>query len=77
VTKEIVRGCEYWLADGRIVEPPYEIEIFFVAETHEFVRRLLAAFALGSVYFGIENKGEEAPTMIPAPRSMSSSCGTR
>jgi hypothetical protein len=29
VVKKIVRGCEYWLAGGRIVEPPYEIEVFF------------------------------------------------
>lgn len=29
VAKKIVRGCEYWFADGRIVEPPYEIEVFF------------------------------------------------
>ena len=28
VVKKIVRGCEYWLADGRIVEFPHEIEIF-------------------------------------------------
>jgi hypothetical protein len=28
VVKKIVRGCEYWLAAGRIVEPPYEIEVF-------------------------------------------------
>jgi hypothetical protein len=52
VVKKIVRGCEYWLAGGRIVEPPYEIEIFFPTETPEDVRKLMAAFALGPVYLG-------------------------
>jgi hypothetical protein len=52
VVKKIVRGCEYWLADGRIVESPYEIEVFFPTETPEVVRRLMAAFALGPVYLG-------------------------
>ncbi len=52
VVKKIVRGCEYWLAAGRIVEPPYEIEVFFPTETPELVSQLLAAFALGPVYLG-------------------------
>jgi hypothetical protein len=29
VARKIVRGCEYWFANGRIVEPPYEIDIYF------------------------------------------------
>jgi hypothetical protein len=52
VVKKIVRGCEYWLAGGRIVESPYEIEVFFLTETPEEVRKLMAAFALGPVYLG-------------------------
>ena len=28
VAKKILRGCEFWLSDGRIVEPPYELEVF-------------------------------------------------
>lgn len=52
VVKKIVRGCEYWLAAGRIVEPPYEIEVFFPTETPELVAQLLAAFALGPVHLG-------------------------
>lgn len=52
VVKKIVRGCEYWLAGGRIVEPPYDIEIFFPTETPELVGQLLDAFALGPVYLG-------------------------
>jgi hypothetical protein len=30
VAKKIVRGCEYWLANGRIIEPPCEIEVLVV-----------------------------------------------
>jgi hypothetical protein len=52
VVGKIVRGCEYWLARGRIVEPPYEIEIFFPSETPEVVDQMTAAFALGPVYLG-------------------------
>lgn len=52
VVKKIVRGCEYWLAGGRIVEPPYEIQVFFPTETPEDVRKLMAAFALGPVFLG-------------------------
>jgi hypothetical protein len=52
VVKKIVRGCEYWLAGGRIVESPYEIEVLFPTETPEDVRKLMAAFALGPVYLG-------------------------
>lgn len=29
VAKKIVRGCEFWLADGRIIEPPYEIDVLY------------------------------------------------
>jgi len=32
VAKKMVRGCEYFLKKGRIVEKPYEIEIYFVHE---------------------------------------------
>ena len=33
IAKKILRGCEYWLAKGRIVEPPYELEVFLPSET--------------------------------------------
>jgi hypothetical protein len=50
VAKKIVRGVEYWLANGRIVEPPYELDIHFVRETPPDVLR---AFAPSSpVYLG-------------------------
>jgi DUF2934 family protein len=52
VVKKIVRGCEYWLADGRIVEPPYEIEVFFPSETPDFVEKMMAGFAFGPVHLG-------------------------
>ena len=52
VVKKIVRGCEYWLSSGRIVEPPYEIEVFFPTETPDDVGKLMAAFALGPVFLG-------------------------
>jgi hypothetical protein len=52
VIQKIVRGCEYWLTDGRIVEPPYEITIMFPTETPELVNRLMAAFAFGPVHLG-------------------------
>jgi hypothetical protein len=52
VVKKIVRGCEYWLAGGRIVEFPYEIEVFFPTETPELVEELLAGFAFGPVHLG-------------------------
>ena|SRR5215510_7372452 len=34
-TKKILRGCEYWMANGRIVEPPYEVDVFLPSETPE------------------------------------------
>jgi hypothetical protein len=30
VAKKIVRGCEFWLANGRIIEPPYELSVYLV-----------------------------------------------
>jgi hypothetical protein len=50
VAKKIVRGVEYWLANGRIVEPPYELNIHFARETPPDV---LKAFAPSNpVYLG-------------------------
>jgi hypothetical protein len=49
VAKKILRGCEYWLANGRIVEPPYELEVFIPRETPEELSRHLA---LGPDYLG-------------------------
>jgi len=49
VAKKILRGCEYWLANGRIIEPPYEIEVFLPSETPEEVSRHLP---FGPEYLG-------------------------
>jgi len=51
VAKKIVRGCEYWLANGRIIEPPYEIETFHVPP--EEIPEVLQMFAnFGPVHLG-------------------------
>lgn len=51
VGEKIGRGCEYWLNNGRIVEPPYEIEVFFVHEGDvPDVLRIFANF--GPIYRG-------------------------
>lgn len=48
---KIVRGCEYWLANGRIVEPPYEVMVYFVYDTD--VPDVVRAFApFGPVHLG-------------------------
>jgi hypothetical protein len=52
VVKKIVRGCEYWLSGGRIVEPPYEINVFYPTSTPADVNNLMAAFAFGPVHLG-------------------------
>jgi Protein of unknown function (DUF2934) len=52
VVKKVVRGCEYLLASGRIVEPPYEIEVFFPSDTPELVAKIMASFAFGPVHLG-------------------------
>ena len=39
VVKNIVRGCEYWLAGGRIVESPYEIEVFLCGTFRQLYAR--------------------------------------
>jgi hypothetical protein len=52
VVKKIVRGCEYWLAGGRIIEPPYEINVFYPTSTPADVNNLMAAFAFGPVHLG-------------------------
>jgi hypothetical protein len=49
VAKKILRGCEYWLANGRVVEPPYEIEVFLPSETPEELSRHLP---FGPEYLG-------------------------
>lgn len=50
VAKKILRGCEYWLGSGRIIEPPYDIEVFFPRETPQDVLQVFAPF--GPVYLG-------------------------
>jgi hypothetical protein len=49
VAKKILRGCEYWLADGRIVEPPCELEVFIPREAPE---ELLQHMPFGPDYLG-------------------------
>jgi hypothetical protein len=44
VAKKIVRGCEYWLAGGRIIDPPYEIELYLVPEVPQDVLRMFGLF---------------------------------
>jgi len=46
VVKKVVRGCEYWLANARLVEPPYDIEVIFAREPTEFVTKVMARFAV-------------------------------
>lgn len=29
VSRKIVRGCEYWFSGGRIIDPPYQLDIHF------------------------------------------------
>jgi hypothetical protein len=52
VTKKIVRGCEWWLGTGRIIEPPYEIEVLMVPaqELPPSVAQLIALF--GQAHLG-------------------------
>lgn len=51
VAKKIVRGCEYKMNNERIIDPPYELSIFFVEE--EEVPDVLKALApLGPVNLG-------------------------
>ena len=44
VTKKIVRGLEWWWASGRIIEPPFEIDVLMVPaeELPQQVARLLS-----------------------------------
>jgi hypothetical protein len=50
VIKKIVRGCEFWLANGRIVEPPYEVEIFLPHERPDLIATILNQFSLGRTH---------------------------
>jgi hypothetical protein len=51
VAQKIVRGCEYWFSNGRIVDAPYEIDIFFAHEADvPDVVRMFSAF--GRFHFG-------------------------
>jgi hypothetical protein len=49
VAEKILRGCEYWLGIGRIVEAPYELEVFLPGETPEELSRHLP---FGPEYLG-------------------------
>lgn len=49
VAKKILRGCEFRLADGRIVEPPYELEVFVPTE---MPRELETHLKFGPDYLG-------------------------
>jgi hypothetical protein len=44
VSKKVLRGCEYWLADGRIIEPPYEIDVHLPREIPQDVLRAFGPF---------------------------------
>src|SRR6266478_2639091 len=51
VLAKVVRACEYWLGNGRIIEPPYELEIIFTHDDN--VPRVARIFGgLGRVYLG-------------------------
>jgi aspartyl-tRNA(Asn)/glutamyl-tRNA(Gln) amidotransferase subunit B len=51
VAKKIVRGCEFVLADKRIIEPPHAIDIYFADDAK--IRDVLRLFArFGPVYLG-------------------------
>jgi hypothetical protein len=47
LANKILRGCEYWLANGRIIEPPYEIRVFLPKEMPQDVLRSLLSDYLG------------------------------
>lgn len=49
VAKKILRGCEFWLGEGRIIEPPFELEVFLPRETPEELERHLT---FGPDYLG-------------------------
>jgi hypothetical protein len=65
VAKKIVRGCEFWLADGRIIEPPYELEVYMVREPPEELLRHLQA---GPDYLG---PGCQIRRTVPVDEPMS------
>jgi hypothetical protein len=51
VARKIIRGCEYWFSNGRIVEPPYKIDVFFAHQADvPDVIRIFSAF--DSFHFG-------------------------
>lgn len=47
VAMKIVRGCEYWFTNGRIIEPPYEIDLVHAipANLPPSVTQLIDAFS--------------------------------
>jgi hypothetical protein len=49
VAKKNLRGCEYWLANGRTIEPPYELEVYILPQTPEELSRHLM---FGPEYLG-------------------------
>lgn len=61
VARKIIRGCEYWLSNGRIVEPPYEIDIYFAhqADVPDVVR-IFSAF--GPFHLGPGFRLRRGPT---------------
>jgi hypothetical protein len=51
VARKIVRGCEFWFSNGRIVELPYELDIFFAHQADvPDVIRVFSGF--DSIHFG-------------------------
>jgi hypothetical protein len=49
VAKKILRGCESWLGKGRIIDPPYELEVYMVTEAPVAILRHLRS---GPDYLG-------------------------
>lgn len=49
VAKKILRGCEFWLGNGRIIEPPHELEVFIPTEAPEELEQHLT---VGPNYLG-------------------------
>lgn len=55
VAKKIVRGCEYWLANGRIIEQSYDIDVLYVGPENlpASVAQLVAVFGLAHLGPGL------------------------
>ena len=59
VIRKIIRGCEYWLAGGRIIEPPYEITVIFPTGNSGICEASDGCICLGSCSFGTRSANQE------------------